>query len=189
MRRRIDSVLAGEFRKRYLAHTREVTDEAIANYYESHREAFREPEIVRVKAIRVKTEEEAENILKDLKEGAVFSSVAIQKSLYPNASRRAGDIGWLNKGQRDPALDKKAFSLDVGQVSDIIKTEAGYEIIKVMEKKGGDLQPLDEAKPLIKMELTKQQTYAEKQRYFKKAGVKMLEQGANPSAQSPASGQ
>jgi parvulin-like peptidyl-prolyl isomerase len=170
-----DRVLAKAFRERFIAGKAEVTDEDIAQYYASHQEAFRVPVKVRAKGILVKTRKEAEEILKELKEeGTPFGYVAQKKSLHPRAEERAGEIGWFGRGQKDPALEEAAFSLEKGQMSDIIQTKEGFEIIKVMDKKGGGVQPLDEVKQSIKMTLMAENLDKEKERYYQKAGVKVL---------------
>jgi foldase protein PrsA len=128
---------------------------------------------VRVKSIVVRTKEEANEIVKALSDGVEFESLATKRSIHPSAAA-AGEIGWFGKGEKDPALEKIAFSLEKGQISDIIKTEAGYEIIKLVNKKGGQVRPLEEIKELVRMRLTKQKFDQEKQRYYEKAGVKIL---------------
>jgi foldase protein PrsA len=173
IRRRTEQVLSHAFRKRFITDKFQITDNEIAGYYESHPELFKVPAKVRAKSILVKTRQEAEEILKALKEEASFGHLAQQKSLHPHASRRAGEIGWFGKGERDPAVEKVAFSLEKGEISDVIKTEAGYEIIKLMDKKGGESRPLDEVGQAIKMTLTMQKFEQEKQHYYKKAGVKV----------------
>ncbi|UCG81314.1 MAG: peptidyl-prolyl cis-trans isomerase [Desulfobacterales bacterium] len=173
IRRRTEKVLAQAFRKRFITGKFQVTDSDIAGHYESNPELFRVPEKVRAKSILVKTRQEAEDILKRLKGGASFGLLAQEKSLHPHASSRAGEIGWFPKGERDPAVEKAAFSLKKGEISDVIKTEAGYEIIKLMDKKGGEMRPLDEVEQSIKMTLTRQEFLQEKQHYYKKAGVKV----------------
>jgi|GEM_PF-291602 len=173
LKRKTEEVLAEAFRKRFIADKFPVTDQDVAEYYQSHLEQFRIPLRLRVKSILVKTKEEAEEILKELKEGAAFGSLAMKRSIQPSASR-AGEIGWFAKGEKDPALEKVAFSLEKGKISHIIKTEAGYEIIKLMDRKGGNIKTLDQVRQAIKMSLFRQKFEEEKQRYYKKAGVKVL---------------
>jgi parvulin-like peptidyl-prolyl isomerase len=173
IRRRTDKVLANAFRHEHILNKTEVTDSDIASYYKSNPELFRVPEKVRAKSILVKTSQEAEEILKAVKAGAAFGHLAQEKSLYPRASERAGEIGWFAKGERDPAVENVAFSLEKGEISDVIKTEAGFEIIKLMGKKGGGLRPLDEVGQGIEMTLTNAKLEQEKQHYYKKAGVKV----------------
>ncbi len=173
IRMRTDKVLAKAFRHEHILNKIEVADSDIASYYKSNPELFRVPEKVRAKSILVKTSEEAEEILKAVKTGAAFGHLAQEKSLHPHASSRAGEIGWFAKGERDPAVENVAFSLEKGEISDVIKTEAGFEIIKLMDKKGGGLRPLDEVGQGIKMTLTNAKLEQEKQHYYKKAGVKV----------------
>lgn len=173
IRRRTEKVLAQAFRKRFISEKFRVTDTDIAGYYESNPELFTEPIKVRAKSILVKTRQEAEDVLKKLKEGTSFGLLAQEKSLHPRASERAGEIGWFGRGEKDPAVEKQAFFLKKGEISDVIKTEAGYEIIKLMDKKGGGMKPLDEVGQAIKMTLTMQKMEQEKQHYYKKAGVKV----------------
>jgi peptidyl-prolyl cis-trans isomerase C len=169
-----EGVLAGAFYERFIKEKIQVSDEDIKRYYESHLEEFREPVRLRVKSILVKTEEEAQKILGELEAGASFGQLAIEYSLYPSASRRAGEIGWFKEGEKDPALEAVAFALEKGERSDIIKTEAGYEIIKLMDRKGGTVEPLDQARQIIEMNLVRQGFEEEKERYYQKAGVKLL---------------
>jgi len=174
LRRKTDQVLANIFRKRFLSDKFSVSDKDIGDYYLSHPEEFRTPLKIRAKSILVNTMEEAEEILKEVKDGESFGYLAMKKSLHPEASRRSGEIGWFEKGEKDPALEKVAFSLEKGEISEIIKTIAGYEIIKLMDRKGGEIRPLDEVKQTIKMTLVMQRFDEEKQRYYKKAEVKVI---------------
>jgi peptidyl-prolyl cis-trans isomerase C len=173
IRRLTEKILAVPFRQKFITDNFQITDTDIAGYYESHPELFRMPTKARAKSILVKTRQEAEDILKLLKEGASFVYLAQQRSLHPNASRRGGEIGWFSKGEKDPAVEKVAFALKKGEISDVIKTDAGFEIIKLMGKQGGGIRPLDEVGPGIRMTLTMQKFEQEKQHYYKKAGVKV----------------
>ncbi|MDY6836843.1 MAG: peptidyl-prolyl cis-trans isomerase [Thermodesulfobacteriota bacterium] len=174
IRRKTDRILATAFRKRFIGEKTQISDKEIADYYQSHPGQFTTPPLVRVEAILVETRQEAEEIVKELKAGAGFAALAARESLYPNAASRAGEIGWFGKGERDPALEKVAFAMEPGKISDIIKTEAGFEIIKLMAKRGGETRPFDEVKQDIEMKLMAQKLAEEKERYYKEAGVKIL---------------
>ena len=175
IKRRTDEILANAFRKKFIEGKIQVSDKEIEDYYKSHLEEFSAPlpVNVKVKTILVKTKEEAENVLKELKEGASFDTLAKKKSLDPSASQ-GGDIGWIGKGERDPEVEKVAFSLEKDGVSGAIKTANGYQIIKVIDKRGGGVRPFDEVKTRIKMNLRAQKFQEEKQRYYEKAGVKII---------------
>lgn len=173
LKNRTEEVLAGAFQKIFIYGKFQISDKDIADYYQSHPEEFKTPLGVKIKTILVKTKEEADNILKELKEGASFDTLAKEKSIHPSASE-AGDIGWFGKGQQDPELEKAAFSMEKDKVSDVIKTPDGYQIIKVIDKKGGNIRTLAEATGMIKMKLQEQNFQNEKQRYYEKAGVKII---------------
>ena len=175
LKRRKEGILANSYRKKFIEEKIQVSDKEIADYYQSHPEEFSAPlpVNVKVKTILVKTKEEAENILKELREGASFDTLVKEKSIDPSASQ-GGEINWFGKGERDPELEKAAFSLDKDKVSDIIKTTDGYQIIKVTDRRGGGVRTLPEVKGRIKVKLQAQKMQDEKQRYYEKAGVKII---------------
>jgi EpsD family peptidyl-prolyl cis-trans isomerase len=187
LKRREDRILANIFRKEIIAAKTEISDQEVAEYYESHRDAFQAPLKVRLKGILVKTREEAEEVLEDLKFAVSFAQIAIDNSIRPDAAANGGSIGWFGKGELDPALEEVAFSLEEGQVSGIIETAEGYEIIKLMKRRGGDTKPLEQVKQEIKMKFMVERLEEEKKRYFKTQNVKILVQdkASNPKATVP----
>jgi len=85
---------------------------------------------VHVQQILLYNANDAQNVLQQLKGGADFNTLAAQYD--PNAR---GDLGWFPKGYLlDPNVEQAAFSLQVGQISDVIQTNVGYDIIKVLER-------------------------------------------------------
>ncbi len=82
--------------------------------------------------ILVKTEEEAKQIISDLNSGANFSRLAQMKSMCPSA-KRGGDLGWFGRGKMVREFENAAFALRGGQLSDPVKTEFGWHVIKVAE--------------------------------------------------------
>jgi parvulin-like peptidyl-prolyl isomerase len=177
IKRRTDEILTDSFIKKFIEGKIQVSDKEIEDYYKSHQEEFSSPlpVKVKVKTILVKTKEEAENISKKLKAGDSFDNLVREKSIDPSASR-GGDIGWIGKGERDPEVEKAAFSLDKDGVSGVIETANGYQIIKVIDKRGGGVSTLPEVEKKIKMKLQAQKMQDEKQRYYEKAGVKIIKE-------------
>jgi len=82
--------------------------------------------------ILVKTEQEARNILDQLNKGANFSKIAAEKSLCPSG-KRGGDLGVFGRGRMVREFEKAAFELQRGQLSQPVKTEFGWHIIKRLE--------------------------------------------------------
>jgi parvulin-like peptidyl-prolyl isomerase len=82
--------------------------------------------------ILVKTEEEAKQVLDQLKKGRKFSEIAREKSLCPSG-KEGGDLGSFGRNQMVREFEKAAFSLEKGQLSAPVKTEFGWHIIKRLE--------------------------------------------------------
>ena len=103
-------------------------------YEEAVKSMGNEPE-VRARHILVPTEDEAKAILAEVKKGTDFAELAKQKSKDPGAAAEGGDLGYFGKDQMVPEFAETAFKLDKGQVSDPVKTQFGWHIIKVEDKR------------------------------------------------------
>jgi peptidyl-prolyl cis-trans isomerase C len=118
-----------------------VTDAAMHKVYD---EASQELE-VHARHILVETEDEAKAIEAELKKGADFAELAKQKSKDPGAAE-GGDLGYFTKAQMVPEFAEVAFKLDKGQISDPVKTQFGWHIIKVEDKRKRQLPEFDKIK-------------------------------------------
>jgi peptidyl-prolyl cis-trans isomerase D len=92
----------------------------------------------------------AEDVLKQARKGTKFDDLAKKYSEDPGSKDKGGDLGWLVQGQTVPEFEKAAFSLQPGQVSDLVKTQYGFHIIKVLEKETAHTKPFDEVKDSIR---------------------------------------
>lgn len=118
----------------------------IENYYKKHTALFREPEGSRCRHIVVTKEEKAKTILSLLKKGENFANVARQYSESPDREHD-GDLGLMNQNSNFPPVFKETcLTLKMGQTSEIIPSEYGYHIFRVIEKKPGRQITLLEAK-------------------------------------------
>ncbi len=167
-----ENVLAKAYRERVVEERIKITDEDVAEEYEANMDSFKIPTRLRLRLIVVETRKEAEEILKEIKGGADFSYLAGKRSIHPS-SQRGGELGWFRKGEKDLALEKAALALEKYEISDIIETERGYEIIRLMGKDGG-VKPLEEVRQRIEMALQSKKMAKERQRYYEKAGVKVF---------------
>jgi len=126
-----------------------ITDDELLEYYNKNKESFFESEKVHARHILVETEEEAKNIIRQLNEGIIdFAELAKEKSMCPSAEN-GGDLGFFARGQMVKEFEDVAFSLKPGEISDIVKTEFGYHIIKSEEKKEEHSPSFEEVKDQI----------------------------------------
>ena len=97
--------------------------------------------------------QKAEDVLKQAKKGTNFEELAKKYSEDPGSKDKGGDLGWLMQGQTVPEFEKTAFGLEKGKISDLVKTQYGFHIIKVLDKETAHTKPFDEVKDSIKVPL------------------------------------
>jgi len=130
-----------------------VSDKEIRDYYEKNKEDFAPVSQVRLSHILLNTEEEAQKVLERLKKGEDFGQVAKKSSIDTVSAKKNGDLGFFSKGEIPPDFRIAAVRLKTGEVSEPIKTKSGYEIIKVTDKKVGQVIEFDKIKNLISQNL------------------------------------
>ncbi|MGO9829434.1 MAG: peptidyl-prolyl cis-trans isomerase [Myxococcaceae bacterium] len=111
-----------------------VTEEELQGYLDSHADEFQEPEQVHAAQIVVKELEDARRLRDELHRGAKFGDLARAHSLSADA-RLGGDLGWFPRGVMPPEFDAVAFSLQPGQISDVVTSEYGFHLFKVLERR------------------------------------------------------
>ena len=123
----------------------DVNDEEVLEYYEQNMDSFTEKEQIHLYNILLETEEEAQDILAQLKAGGDFSEIAKEKSTGPSAAQ-GGDLEYLSKGTIIPEIDEVVFGLEVEELSGIVKTDFGFHILKITDKKPETVKTLEEVK-------------------------------------------
>jgi peptidyl-prolyl cis-trans isomerase D len=99
----------------------------------------------------------AEDVLKQAKKGAKFEDLAKKYSEDPGSKDKGGDLGWITQLQTVPEFEKTAFGLDKGQISDLVKTQYGFHIIKVLDKETARTKTFDEVKDSLRAPMVLQQ--------------------------------
>ncbi|MFH0889925.1 MAG: peptidylprolyl isomerase [Candidatus Aenigmatarchaeota archaeon] len=89
---------------------------------------------VRASHILVKTENEAKTVLERINKGESFAKIAMEVSLCPSG-KKGGDLGYFGRGRMVRAFENAAFELEKGKVSLPFKTEFGWHVLKVTDKK------------------------------------------------------
>ncbi|HEX5231809.1 MAG TPA: peptidylprolyl isomerase [Bradyrhizobium sp.] len=137
----MDSLLANEGKAA-------MTDEAMKKVYDDAAKQITSEQEVHARHILVATEDEAKAIEEELKKGADFAELAKKKSKDPGASD-GGDLGFFTKDQMVPEFSAVAFSLEPGKISDPVKSQFGWHIIKVEEKRNRKPPDFDQVKGQI----------------------------------------
>ncbi len=156
-------LIVESFLKKKVEAESKVSDEDMKKFYEQNKDKFKSGEQIKASHILVKTEKEAKEIQTQLKSGGNFEELA-KKSSVDSSAAKGGDLGWFGKGSMVPAFEKAALALKEGQVSDVVKSDFGYHIIKLTGKRPAGIRPLEEVKEQIKGAImpTKQQEIFQK---------------------------
>jgi len=123
-----------------------VTDAAMHKVYDEAAKQMAGEQEVHARHILVETEDEAKAILAELKKGTDFADYAKLKSKDPGSASDGGDLGYFTKDQMVPEFSAAAFKLDKGQLSDPVKTQFGWHVIKVEDKRDRVIPPFDNIK-------------------------------------------
>jgi peptidyl-prolyl cis-trans isomerase D len=141
-----------------------VTSADAERWYNENIEQYTTPEQVRASHILLKTDgkddavvkAKAEDLLKQIKAGADFATLAKKYSEDEGTAPNGGDLNYFGRGRMVPEFDTAVFALEPGQISDLVKTQYGYHIIKLVEKKPGLTKPFADVKQQITDQLAMQ---------------------------------
>jgi peptidyl-prolyl cis-trans isomerase D len=141
----------------------------IEKAYNSSIEQYTTPEQVRASHILLKTEgkddaavkAKAEEILKQAKAGADFSELARKNSEDEQSAKSGGDLDYFGRGRMVPEFDQTVFAMQPGQISDLVKTQYGYHVIKLVDKKSAATRPLTEVRQQLSDQLAYERAQAQ----------------------------
>jgi peptidyl-prolyl cis-trans isomerase SurA len=130
-----------------------IGTEEVKKYYDEHKQEFTRPEQVALSEIFLSTEgknpEEIESVQKkaeDLRnrvvKGDEFSEIAKRYS-EGSTAKDGGDLGTFQRGQLSPQLEEVVFKMEKGQITDVVQTKTGFEVLKVENHYEAGLQPMD----------------------------------------------
>jgi len=137
-----------------------ISDDALRSYYNEHIDDYKVPNSVHVEHILFKTvgktdaeiaeiRKKAEDVLKQAKHGANFEDLAKKYSEDDATKEKGGDLGSIVEGQTVPEFEKVAFSLPKGSISDLVKTQYGFHIIKVLDRQTAHTKSIEEVRDSI----------------------------------------
>ncbi len=148
-----------------------ISDEQIREYFEANKARFAKGASVHAKHILVDSEEKCNELLESIVSGGkAFEDVAKESSTCPSGAN-GGDLGEFGKGQMVKEFEDAAFAAEIGHVVGPVKTQFGYHLIKVEDKKEAEDAKLDDVKEQIKSEIMQkkqQEAYTAKVEALKK---------------------
>jgi parvulin-like peptidyl-prolyl isomerase len=144
-----NTVLARSVVRKYVDEKSGVTDELMRQHYDAHQATYTTEEQITASHILVKTEAEAREALKELKQGKAFEEVAKAKSTGPSGPS-GGSLGTFGRGRMVPEFEEAAFALKVGELSEPVLTQFGYHIITVTDRVEAHIKPFEEVKEDIR---------------------------------------
>jgi peptidyl-prolyl cis-trans isomerase C len=132
-----------------------ATDQAMRTVYQEAIAQMADEMEVRARHILVATEAEAQAIVAELKKGTDFAELAKLKSKDPGAAAEGGDLGYFAKDQMVPEFADAAFKLDKGQLSEPVKSQFGWHVIKVEDKRKKPAPEFDKVKDQLETFVTR----------------------------------
>src|SRR4029077_16244628 len=142
----------------------QISDAMLKIQYQANIQQYQVPNRVHVEHILFMTvgktdaevdeiKKRAEDVLNQVKKGGKFEDLAKKYSEDPGSKEKGGDLGWITQGQTVPEFEKTAFGLSPGQVPELVKTQYGFHVIKVLEKENAHTKPFEEVKDSLRAPL------------------------------------
>jgi len=136
----------------------------VQRYYNDNISQYQTAEQIRASHILLNTagkdeaavRKQAEDILKQVKSGGDFAALAKKFSEDPGSKDQGGDLNYFARGRMVPEFETAAFAMQAGQISDLVKSQFGFHIIKVVDKRAATTRTLDEVRAQIQDQLTLQ---------------------------------
>lgn len=149
-----------------------ISDDSLRAYYNEHIDEYKVENRAHVEHILFKTigktdaevaeiHQKAEDVLKQAKHGANFEELAKKNSEDDGTKAKGGDLGWIVDGQTVPEFQQAAFSVPKGSISDLVKTQYGFHIIKVLDRETAHTRTFDEVRDSILQPVLDQKVSAE----------------------------
>lgn len=179
-----EKVLLDDYLTREVA--KSVTPEAARKLYDETVKGLTPEQEVRARHILVEAEDEAKKVAARVKGGEDFAKVAQEVSKDPGSGREGGDLGYFTADRMVKEFADAAFALTPGQISDPVKSQFGWHVIKVEDKRNKPLPTFEEVKPQIDQYLERKAQQDTILALREKAKIERLDQPAQAPAANPA---
>ena len=139
-----------------------VSDEDINKYYKENQDKYKQEARLKISHIQFDTKDEAEKVLKELKDNASFTEMAKAHSVDKSSANSGGSLGYIKENGyirgvgKDINITDALFKLNQGELSEVVQSKKGSHIFKVDEKEAEKLKSLDEVKTLVRNQLLRE---------------------------------
>jgi peptidyl-prolyl cis-trans isomerase C len=174
-----DKLLLDEYLEREVK--KSVTPEAAKKLYDETVKAMKPEQEVRARHILVETEDEAKKVAARVKGGEDFAKVVGEVSKDPGSKTDGGDLGFFTKDRMVQPFAEAAFKLEPGQISDPVKSQFGWHVIKLEEKRTKPLPSFDEMKEQVESYLARKTQQDMILALRQKAKIERFDQPAKPA--------
>lgn len=167
LRNILEQQLTAEALFKKLTSNVKISEPEVKAYYDEHKKEFVQPEQIHLRHILVKTEQEANNIYDQLKEGKDFAVLAKEYSIDTPTKDKGGDLGWISKASLVPDLTKAADALKDNEFSKPVKSPFGYHIIEKLGTRPSKELSFDEVKTTLTAQLLRNKQAQSLEKWFK----------------------
>ncbi len=152
----------------------EISDEDLEAFYQESQEFFNTPEEVCARHILLETQEDAQNILTELEQGADFAELAKEHSTGPSGPN-GGDLSCFGRGQMVPPFEEAAFNAEIDKPTDIVETQFGYHVVLVYERHEAGIQPLEQVTDEVREQLSNEALENAVNEIYENSGIEVLD--------------
>ncbi|MFC5066831.1 peptidylprolyl isomerase [Flaviflagellibacter deserti] len=163
-----------------------VTEQTVKQIYDDTVKDLKPEQEVHARHILVETEDEAKAVEERLKKGEDFAVIAKEVSKDPGSGAQGGDLGFFTKDQMVPEFADQAFKLEPGKISDPVKSQFGWHVIKVEEKREKPIPTLDQVRDQIEQYANRRAQQEAIQKLRSDAKIERKDAPAQPDAPKPA---
>jgi len=159
-----------------------ISEQELRSFYQEHQADYTPPAQVHARHILVPTPELASQALDRLHKGEDFATVAKELSKDPGSAQNGGDLGWFGKGRMVPEFEQAAFAAQPHQVIGPVKTQFGYHVIEVLEKRDAQPAPFEAVQSGLRQRLAAERTATQAETRIKEIAAELQKAGSNAAA-------
>lgn len=167
-------LLADYFVEKKLKPEISVDDKEIRLYYEKHEDRYNTPEKVKVAHVVTESRKDAESVKKAMEGGKTVKQI-LKEDFGKHGEIAGQDLGWIGRGDMPPSFVKEAFSLEKGNVGEVVKTRLGFHVIRQTDRREGRNTPIESVRSKIRKTLAAEKLEKRKETYRQSVDIEVFD--------------